>query len=233
MKAIVIIPTYNERENLNQLVEGIQNHVDYLHILIVDDNSPDGTGQLAEELSFKYAGKLFVLHRNKKTGLGRAYLEGFQYALANGYEIILQMDADLSHDPSYLPSFFKQIRSCDLVIGSRYLHGISVVNWDLRRLIFSKAATKYVRLITGMRFADSTTGFKCWRRTALEAIRIEKVFASGYLFQIETTYKAFRKGLRVCEIPIIFYERTLGKSKLDWKIIWETFLGVIRLRFTV
>lgn len=230
MQAIVVSPTYNERENLALLVEKIQHHVNGLHILIVDDNSPDGTGQLAEELSRKNPGELFVLHRRKKEGLGRAYVAGFKYALEKGYEIILQMDADLSHDPSYLPCFLEQIRYCDLVLGSRYLHGISVVNWDLKRLLLSRMATRYVQFVTRMTFTDTTGGFKCWRRKTLESIELDDVFSNGYLFQIETTYKAYRKGFKVGEVPIIFTERNLGKSKMNWGIIWEAIWGVLKLR---
>jgi len=230
MKAIVVVPTYNERENLGQLVEKIAQYVPDLHILIVDDNSPDGTGELAEELSRENSGRVFVLHRDRKQGLGRAYLAGFGEALQRGYECILQMDADLSHDPSYLPGLLSLIRKFDLVLGSRYVHGINVVNWDFKRLLLSKLATKYVQMVTGMPFTDATGGFKCWRAAALQAVGLDDVFSNGYLFQIEMTYKAYRKGLRVGELPIIFYERNLGKSKMNWAIIWEALWGVIRLR---
>lgn len=230
MRAIAVIPTFNERENLERLVEQIQESVSDLHVLIVDDNSPDGTGQIAEEISRKNAGQLFVLHRERKEGLGKAYVAGFKYALEKDYDIIVQMDADLSHDPSYLPLFLEQIRNCDLVTGSRYLHGISVVNWDLKRLILSKAATLYVQLITRMPLTDATTGFKCWRGKTLEAIGVGETRSNGYLFQIETTYRARRMGFNVVEVPIIFIERKHGTSKMDWKIIWEAFWGVLRLR---
>ncbi len=230
MRAIVVIPTYNERENLERLVEKIQCHANDLHILIVDDNSPDGTGDIADELSRKYPSKLFVLHREKKEGLGRAYVAGFKHVLTKDYEIILQMDADLSHNPSYIPSFLQQVRDCDLVLGSRYLRGISVVNWDFKRLILSKVASKYVRLITGMPFTDTTGGFKCWRRETLESIGLEALFSIGYLFIVETTYRAYRKGFKVIEVPIIFIERDLGRSKISWAIIWESFWGVLKLR---
>jgi len=230
MHAIVVIPTYNERENVSQLIAGIQEYANDLHVLIVDDNSPDGTGKLAEELGGKHPSQISVLHRNRKEGLGRAYADGFRHVLKSGYDIILQMDADLSHDPRYLPLFLEQIQHCDLVLGSRYLHGISVVNWDLKRLILSKLATMYVRLMTGMPFTDATTGFKCWRRETLESIGLEGTFSNGYMFQIETTYSAYRNGFRIVEVPIIFVERTLGKSKMNWKIIGEAFVGVLRLR---
>lgn len=230
MRAIAVIPTYNERDNLPHLVEKLQECANDLDVLIVDDNSPDGTGAVAEEFSRKYVGKFFVLHRERKEGLGKAYVAGFRYALEKDYDTIVQMDADLSHDPSYLPLLLEQIRDCDLVTGSRYLHGISVVNWDLKRLILSKAATLYVRLITRMPLTDATTGFKCWRRKTLEAIRVGDTCSNGYLFQIETTYRARRMGFQVIEVPIIFVERKHGRSKMDWKIIWEGFWGVLKLR---
>lgn len=230
MQAVVVIPTYNERENLEQLVEKIWQHESDLHVLVVDDNSPDGTGKIADELSRKHPGKLFVLHRRNKDGLGRAYVEGFKHALQKDYGIILQMDADLSHDPSYLPLLLEPLRHASLVLGSRYLHGISVVNWDFKRLMLSKMATKYVRLITGMPFTDTTGGFKCWRRETLEAVGLEAVFSNGYLFQIEMTYRAYKKGFKVVEVPIIFVERNLGKSKMSWAVIWEAIWGVLRLK---
>ena len=231
MRAIAVIPTYNERANLRELVEKIQQYASDLDILFVDDNSPDGTGELAEELNRKYPRKLFVLHREKKEGLGRAYIDGFKYALEKDYDYILQMDADLSHDPQHLPSFFAQIETADLVVGSRYLNGISVVNWDLKRLILSKTAVNYVRLVTRLPLSDATSGFKCWRRKALETVGFEDTFSSGYLFLIEMKYRAYRKGLKVSEVPIIFVERKNGESKLDWRVFREALWGVLRLRF--
>jgi len=230
MHAIAVVPTYNERANLTELVEKIHQAAKGLHILIVDDNSPDGTGALADELSQKHPGQIFVLHREKKEGLGKAYVDGFNEVLKKDYEYILQMDADLSHDPAHLPRFFEQIENNDLVVGSRYLHGISVVNWDLKRLIMSKLATNYVRFVTRMPFTDATSGFKCWRRAALEEIGYEDVFSSGYVFLVEMKYKAYRRGFRVTEVPIIFVERKSGNSKLDWRVIWEAIWGVLRLR---
>jgi dolichol-phosphate mannosyltransferase len=230
VRAVAVIPTYNERENLPLLVKKIREHAPQLDLLVVDDNSPDGTGQLAEDLGRASNGRMAVLHRPRKEGLGRAYVAGFQHVLDRGYDTIVQMDADLSHDPGFLPAFLEKIRGADVVLGSRYLHGIAVVNWDFKRLLLSKAATAYVRLVTGMPFTDLTGGFKCWRREALEAIGLEKVFANGYLFQVETTYRAWRKGFRIVEVPIIFFERNLGRSKMDVAIIWEALWGVIRLR---
>ena len=231
MRAIVVSPTYNERENIEEFVSSVRRSVSGLHILIVDDNSPDGTGEIADQLAARYPGELFVLHRERKQGLGRAYVAGFQYVLEKDYELVVQMDADLSHDPSFLPAMLERIRSCDLVLGSRYVRGIAVVNWDFKRLILSKLATRYVQLVTGMRCSDATGGFKCWRRETLEAIDLKQVFSNGYVFQVEMTYKALQRGLRLAEVPIIFYERNLGRSKMDAGIILEALWGVWRLRF--
>ena len=230
MRAIVLIPTYNERANLAELVEKIRQFAPGLHMLIIDDNSPDGTGQLADELARENPDEVFVLHRQQKEGLGKAYVDGFSHVLKKDYEVIFQMDADLSHDPEHLPHFLEKIRDHDLVVGSRYLHGISVVNWDLKRLVLSKLATNYVRFITRMPLSDATSGFKCWRRQALESLDFEHAVSSGYVFLVEMKYKAYRKGFRLTEVPIIFVERKSGESKLDWGVFWEAMWGVIRLR---
>lgn len=230
MRAIVVVPTYNELANLKTLVEKLQQYAPQLHVLIVDDNSPDGTGKLADELCKMDPERISVLHRERKEGLGTAYVEGFTKVLKKDYEYILQMDADLSHDPVHLPAFFAEMQNHDLVVGSRYLNGISVVNWDLKRLVLSKLATNYVRFVTRMPFTDATSGFNCWRREALEAISFQNAFSSGYVFLVEMKYKAFRKGFRVGEVPIIFIERKSGNSKMDWAVFWEAFWGVMRLR---
>jgi dolichol-phosphate mannosyltransferase len=232
MRAIVVVPTYNERENLPRLVEKIRQYAPSLDILVVDDNSPDGTGQVADELSAASGNRLCVLHRDRKEGLGRAYVAAFRHVMEMGYDTIVQMDADLSHDPSFLPAFLERIQDADLVLGSRYAQGISVVNWDFKRLLLSKMATQYVRIVTGMRFTDTTGGFKCWRAGALRSMNLDRVFSSGYLSQIEMTYRAFRAGCRIVEVPIIFYQRSLGRSKMDWRIIWEALWGVLKLRLT-
>jgi dolichol-phosphate mannosyltransferase len=231
MRAIVLIPTYNERTNLAELVAKIREVAPALHMLIVDDNSPDGTGELADELARRDPERLFVLHRQKKEGLGRAYVAAFTQVLTQDYEYILQMDADLSHDPLYLPRFFEAIHDHDLVIGSRYLQGISVVNWDLKRLVLSKLASHYVRFITRMPLTDPTSGFICWRRAALESIGYRDTFSIGYVFLVEMKYKAYREGLRFAETPIIFVERKHGNSKLGWRVAWEAFWSVVRLKF--
>ena len=234
MGVIVVIPTYNERENVSQMVDAIRKLPGAPHILIVDDNSPDGTGKLADELSAKYPSEVMVLHRERKEGLGRAYVAAFQYVLKNfSYDFIVQMDCDFSHDPAYVPELLKAAENADLAIGSRYVTGVNVVNWDFKRLLLSWMASKYVAFITGMPFTDLTAGFRCWRREALAALPFDRIFSMGYLFQVETTYRTWKKRrFRIVEIPIIFYERNLGRSKIHPGIIVEAFLGVIRLRFT-
>jgi dolichol-phosphate mannosyltransferase len=227
---LVVLPTYNEAENLREVVAQIRRQPGGFHILIVDDASPDGTGEIAESLAAEFPGEVRVLHRERKEGLGRAYVAGFGHALKLGYETIVQMDADLSHSPSYLPAMVEGLAGSDVVLGSRYVRGVNVVNWDLKRLILSKAATRYARMVTGMPYSDVTSGYKCWRREALQAIGLDLVFSNGYLFQIETTYRAHRLGLRVAEVPIVFYERNFGRSKIDLGIIFEALLGVLRLR---
>ena len=230
MRCLVVLPTYNECDNLSGIVESILQHAPNVHIVIVDDNSPDGTGALADELHQSKPDRVFVLHRERKEGLGPAYVEGFRFALARDYEAIVQMDADFSHDPKYLPAFFEALQTNDLVIGSRYVEGISVVNWDLKRLILSKAASFYVRTITRMPIADCTTGFKCWRREALISIDINRLASNGYVFLAEMTYRAFQKKLRIKEIPIVFVERRLGRSKMNSGIMVEGVLTVLRMR---
>ena len=234
MSAIVVVPTYNERENIANLVHAIRKLPDPPQVLIVDDNSPDGTGAIADELSRTYAGEVFAFHRPAKEGLGRAYLAAFRHVLQNfSHEFILQMDSDFSHEPSYIPEFLKAIGNADLVIGSRYLTGVNVVNWDFKRLLLSKFASVYVRTITGMPFSDLTGGFRCWRREALEALPFDRIFSTGYVFMVETAYRTWKeRRFRISEIPIIFYERNLGRSKISLAIIFEAFWGVIRLRFT-
>jgi dolichol-phosphate mannosyltransferase len=234
MKPIVVVPTYNEIENLDRVVSLIREQPGGFHILIVDDNSPDGTGRLADELSSRHPGEVHVLHRASKEGLGRAYVAGFGHVLKMPeYDAILQMDADLSHDPAYLPEFLKMLKTYDMVLGSRYLHGISVVNWDFKRLVLSKGASLYVKLITSMPYSDATGGFKAWRREALSAIGLDQMFSNGYLFQIETTYRLHRtKRFSIGEMSIIFRDRDLGRSKIDIHIILEAVWGVIRLRLT-
>ncbi|HEU4723984.1 MAG TPA: polyprenol monophosphomannose synthase [Candidatus Eisenbacteria bacterium] len=229
MKALVIIPTYNERENLTELLRQIFALKLGLEVLIVDDNSPDGTGELADQMAAADP-NVHVLHRAGKMGLGSAYVAGFRYALERDYEAVFEMDADFSHNPESLPVFLKELETADLVLGSRYLHGVTVVNWPLSRLILSYAANVYSRVITGMNIKDATGGFKCFRRQVLEAIDWSRVKSDGYGFQIEINFKAFRKGFRIKEIPILFVDRRAGESKMSRKIVWEAAYMVWRLR---
>jgi dolichol-phosphate mannosyltransferase len=231
MRGVVVIPTYNERENLESIIMAVWQHVPDADILVVDDNSPDGTGALADELSARYPKRVSVLHRAGKAGLGRAYVHAFLSLLNTTYEYVAQMDADFSHDPSYLPGMIAKLQDYDVVLGSRYLSGVSVVNWDFKRLLLSKMATRYVRAITGLPVSDCTGGFKVWRLSALRALDLPRVFAQGYLFQVEMTWRAFLHHLRVGEMQIVFYERRLGQSKVDLSIIMEAAVGVLKLRW--
>jgi len=233
MKVMVIIPTYNESENLEKLVAAIRALPDSFEITIVDDNSPDGTGALAERIAAKDPG-VHVLHRAGKLGLGTAYVEGFKYALRNGVEAIIEMDADFSHDPMELPNFVARLREgADVVIGSRYVNGVRVLNWSFKRLLLSKMATLYVDLVTGMGsevITDATAGFKCYRRTVLESIDLDRIHSNGYAFQIEMKYRAHRKGFKLAEIPITFNDRHVGQSKMNKRIIFEALWIAWRLR---
>lgn len=229
MKPIVVIPTYNERDNLERLAGQILALDPAIRLLVVDDNSPDGTGQLADRLALE-TGRVSVLHRAGKLGLGSAYREGFAQALAMGADVVVQMDADFSHDPSILPLFFEKMQDHDLVIGSRYKNGVSVVNWPLRRLMLSYFASVYTRVITGLTISDCTSGFKCFRAAALQSIDLEKVRSDGYSFQIEMNYRSVELGLRVTEVPIIFIDRHAGSSKMSKRIVREAVLMVWKLK---
>lgn len=230
MKALVIVPTYNEAENIRELVPRILEQDPGVEILVVDDNSTDGTGALVDELMGTEP-RLHVLHRPKKLGLGTAYVAGFRYALEHNYDLVFEMDADFSHDPDSIPAFLEAVKEADLVLGSRYLNGVTVVNWPLSRLILSYGANLYTRIITGMPIKDATGGFKCFRRTTLEQINLDRVRSDGYGFQIEMNFKAWRKGLRIKEIPILFVDRRVGISKMNRKIIWEAMWLVWKMRF--
>lgn len=229
-ETLIIVPTYNERENLPALVQRLLSLPVPLDLLVVDDNSPDGTGKLADELAAKHP-VIHVLHRPEKNGLGRAYLAGFKWALERGYEFIFEMDGDFSHNPDDVPKFLEAAREADLVLGSRYVNGIRIINWPLRRLMLSKFAANYVQIITGMPLTDPTGGYKCFRRRALQAIDLDAVRSNGYSFQIEVTHKIWRQGLKVVEVPIIFTDRFLGKSKMTGKIVREALIMVWRLLF--
>jgi dolichol-phosphate mannosyltransferase len=228
LRTLVVSPTYNERENLPDLVGRVLALPAFVELLVVDDNSPDGTGALADALAAKHP-RIHVLHRAAKDGLGRAYIAGFKWALEKGYERVLEMDADLSHNPNDIPRFLLASENADLVLGSRYRDGIRVINWPLNRLMLSLGAAWYVRVITGMPFSDPTGGFKCFRREALEALGIDSVASNGYSFQIELTHRIWRQGLRVAEVPIVFTDRFHGKSKMSGRIVREALLMVWRL----
>ena len=229
MKAFVVIPTYNEKENVRLLADAVLAQHSGIQILFVDDNSPDGTGTIIDELVANNS-RVHVLHRSGKLGLGSAYREGFKAALALGADYLLEMDADFSHDPASLPFFLAAIQENDLVIGSRYLNGVSVVNWPIRRLILSYCASVYTRLVTGLQLRDCTSGFKCFRRATIEAIDLSRITSDGYSFQIEMNYRCMEKGLRIAEIPIIFIDRHAGSSKMSGSIVREAVLMVWKLR---
>lgn len=228
---LIIIPTYNESDNIEKLLDLISRTDPAAHVLIVDDNSPDRTYEIVERLmQTSYPGRLFLLKRAGKLGLGTAYIAGFKWALARDYDYIFEMDADFSHDPKYLPAFLAAIEKHDLVLGSRYVPGGGVKNWGLLRKFISRGGSLYARTILGLSLRDLTGGFKCFRRQVLEAIDLDSVKSNGYSFQIEMTYRARCKGFRICETPIVFEDRTAGKSKMSRKIFLEAVLMVWKLR---
>lgn len=227
-KPLVIIPTYNEKDNAESIAKAVLENLPEGNVLFVDDNSPDGTGAICDRLAAANP-KIHVLHRECKAGLGRAYVSGFRWALENGFDRIFEMDADFSHDPRELPNFLKAAEDADIVLGSRYIGGIRVMNWPLSRLLISTFAGVYVRAITGMPVMDPTGGFKCFRREVLESIDLGRITSSGYAFQIEMSYKAWMKGFRIVEIPITFADRLAGKSKMSKNIAVEAFFKVWKL----
>jgi dolichol-phosphate mannosyltransferase len=235
-KTLIIIPTYNERENITLLVPEIRKSLPGVHILVVDDSSPDGTSAAVREMAGGNGGAgvridgLFVLDRAAKQGLGRAYIAGFKWALERGYEYIFEMDADFSHNPEYLPKFIEAAREADLVIGSRYISGVNIVNWPMSRLLLSYFGNMFARFVTGLRIADCTGGFKCFRRAVLESLNLNGIASSGYSFQIEVNFFAWKSGFKIREIPIIFTDRQRGVSKMSTKIIKEAALLVWKLR---
>jgi len=229
MKTLIISPTYNERKNIEQLVDMVIGENPELHLLIVDDNSPDGTAEKVKKLQTEYK-NLYLETRPKKSGLGTAYIFGFKWALEKKYDNIIQMDADLSHNPKDLPRMVDNLQKYDLVIGSRYINGISVVNWPLRRLMLSYGANAYSRVITGMPIMDGTGGFKAWRSSVLSSIDLDSVRSQGYSFQIEMNFRAWVKKFNIKEIPIIFSDRTIGQSKMSKTIVYEAIFMVWRLR---
>jgi len=230
-RALVIIPTYNERENITRIIGAILEQDDRLEILVVDDGSPDGTGEIVDNI-MQHETRLHIIKRPRKMGLGTAYIAGFSYALQNCYDFVFEMDADFSHDPAHLPQFLSAIENADLVLGSRYRNGkVTVVNWPINRLLLSYFANVYARVVTGLPLWDATGGFKCFRRKVLEAIDLTHVRSNGYAFQIEMSFRAWRKHFKIVEIPIVFVDRTEGQSKMSKVIVREAIWMVWRLRF--
>ena len=227
---LIVIPTFNERENVVELLEGIRSYLPEADVLVVDDDSPDGTATLADETG-RRLGHVEVLRRAGRLGIGSAYVEGFRRGLARGYVFLVSMDADLSHEPRYLPALRAAADGADLVIGSRYLHGVSVVNWSLRRLAMSVGANLYARRITGLPVQDCTSGFQCIRRQVLEAINVDRLRFSGYSFLIEVKYRAYRRGFRLAEVPIIFIDRKSGQSKITRREVLRSVWAVWAMRF--
>jgi dolichol-phosphate mannosyltransferase len=231
MNVLVVVPTYNERENLPLLAAGVLKY-DGFRMLVVDDGSPDGTGAIADQLAREHPGRVDVIHRTGQRGLGRSYVDGLLHALKEGTaDFICQMDADLSHNPEYLPDLVAAAATTDLVIGSRYLNGVSVVNWPLHRIFLSAFGNRYIRLITSLSTSDCTSGFRCWRREALARLPIAGMVSEGYAFLVEMLYNAHRLGLRIGEVPIIFVERRQGQSKLSSGVLLESLLMPWRLVF--
>lgn len=229
MNALVVVPTYNERDNLPELARGVLAHQGF-RMLVVDDGSPDGTGAVADALADANPGRVEVLHRTGARGLGRSYVDGLQRALGSGADLIFQMDADLSHNPEYLPALAAAAVHHDVVIGSRYLHGVSVVNWPLHRIFLSAFANRYIRAVTGLSASDCTSGYRCWRRDALAKIPLDRVVSDGYAFLVEMLFRAARSGCRIGEVPIIFVERRVGQSKVSTGVLVESLITPWRLR---
>ena len=230
--SIVIIPTYNEIENIEAIIRAVFNQVKKFDILIVDDNSPDGTSDRVKQLQHEFDQRLFILQRQKKTGLGTAYIDGFKWSLARDYRYIIEMDADFSHNPKDLEYLYSacHVEGADMSIGSRYVKGVNVVNWPMSRVLLSYSASKYVRLITGMEICDPTAGFVCYRRQVLDTIDLNKIKFVGYAFQIEMKFKAYLKKFKIIEVPVIFTDRSKGKSKMSGGIISEAIFGVISMK---
>ena len=228
-RALIIFPTYNEKDNIEKIVHAVLPLDPRIHVLIVDDNSPDGTGNIADKLA-EQESKVKVLHRQNKEGLGKAYIAGFKWAIERKFDYIFEMDADFSHGPEYIKDFLREIQTHDLVLGSRYISGVNVINWPMSRLLLSYYANVYTRIVTGLPIRDATGGFKCFRREVLEAIDLDEVKASGYSFQIEMTMRAWKKGFKIKEIPIIFMDRIAGASKMSKKIMREAIYMVWMLR---
>ena len=230
--SIVIIPTYNEKENIENIIRAVFGLQKVFHILVVEDNSPDGTADIIRRMQKEFPERLFMIERKGKLGLGTAYIAGFRWAIEKKYDYIFEMDADFSHNPDDLPRLYAAChdQGADLSIGSRYVSGVNVVNWPMGRVLMSYFASKYVRIITGVKIHDTTAGFVCYRRSVLETIELDKVRFKGYAFQIEMKYTAYKCGFKITEVPVIFVNRELGTSKMNSSIFGEAVFGVIRLR---
>lgn len=229
MKSLVVIPTYNEKDNILKIIDAVFESVPEINILVVDDNSPDGTGDLVRNLCHNDK-RVFLITRKEKSGLGTAYCRGFEWAIEQEYDYIFEMDADFSHDPKMLPKFLEEIKENDLVIGSRYIKGVNVVNWPMSRLLLSYFANIYTKIITGMKINDATGGFKCFRASVLKEIDLSSIKTNGYGFQIEMNYRVWKLGGKIKEIPIIFIDRMEGESKMNKKIVWEAVFLVWKLK---
>lgn len=230
--ALVIIPTYNEKENIKPILEAVFSQQKLFHVLVVDDNSPDKTADIVEELMVNYPGQLFLEKRTGKTGLGTAYIHGFKWALAKDYEYIIEMDADFSHNPNDLVRLYDACykEGADVSVGSRYSQGVNVVNWPMRRVLLSYFASKYVRFVTGIPVYDTTAGFVCYKRNVLETINLDKIRFVGYAFQIEMKFKTWKHNFKIKEVSVIFTDRTVGESKMSGSIVYEALFGVIKMR---
>lgn len=228
-RVLVVIPTYNEAENIVRILPLVLAAHPSVEVLVVDDGSPDGTATLVHDL-MQSTGRLHLIERRGKLGLGTAYVEGFRFAIREGYDLAFEMDADFSHDPAEIPKFMEKAEQCDLVIGSRYVNGVRVLNWPMSRLLLSYFANVYSRLVTGLPVRDATGGFKCYRRAVLESINLDAIRSNGYAFQIEISFRAWKKGFRLQEIPIVFLDRTSGQSKMSRHIVYEAFFMVWKLR---
>ncbi len=228
-RALVIIPTYNECDNVSTIIPEVLQQDQGVEVLVVDDNSPDGTGDIVEEMA-KQNSHIHLIRREKKMGLGTAYVTGFKYAIENGFDFVFEMDADFSHDPAMIPKFLEMIKDYDLVLGSRYIKGVNVINWPMKRLLLSYYANKYTKVVTGLPVQDATGGFKCFRIEVLKSLNLDNVHSNGYAFQIEMSFKAWKKGFRVVEMPILFVDRRVGISKMSKAIVREAVTMVWKLR---
>lgn len=231
MEKLVIIPTYNEKENIEAIIRAVFGLQQDFHVLVVDDSSPDGTAVIAEQLQKEFPGTLHLTVRKSKDGLGKAYIHGFRWAIQRDYHFIFEMDADFSHNPNDLPRLYEACKNADMSVGSRYSQGVNVVNWPMGRVLLSYFASKYVQFVLGIPVQDTTAGFVCFKKETLEKIDLDKIRLKGYGFQVEMKYRVFKKGLKIVEVPIIFTNRMLGESKMNGGIIGEAVFGILKLRW--